>query len=137
MTNLARKLCLMLESPLTAARILIFIASILWAVTLLWPYSSMNGSVYAAMFDIFGDVVWGILFLIISVSQIVSIMVNSCTSRIPLIISCVTLFFWGFVVALAYSTVYPPPAISSGNLAIALVSAWIVVKVQQPVCTGA
>lgn len=136
MSEILKKICYLLESPLIAARILVFLASILWAITLLWPNSNMSGSLYVAMFDIFGEVVWGILFLVISILQIVSIIANSCKTRVPLIISCLTLFFWGFVVALAYSTVYPPPPISSGNLAIALVSAWIVVKVQQPVCTG-
>ena len=122
MSSLSRALW---DSDLIGTRVSLFIGELLWAVMLLWIGDTFSRPTYNHMALVFNEEVWGIIFLVSSITQLTIVLTNDMHSRFARYFACWNAALWGYVVFSMLVSVYPPPAAIGGEIALALAASWV------------
>lgn len=130
MTAWRRRLTdLVVYSETTPSRITMTIASLLWGLLLLWPGETFDAPRYEFMRAIAPERWWGAAFLIIGIC--LGWRALSPTER-PILAFAVNMsafcLFAGSAVALWLARPLPVPADDAAQLALALLSLWVLMR---------
>ena len=113
------------DSDLVATRIALALAEMFWAVMLLWPGDTFTRPTYALMNKATNEEVWGVLFLVSSVTQMSIVLLDDMGSRFARYFAGWNAALWTYVVTSMLISVQPPPAAIGGEIALALFAIWI------------
>lgn len=113
------------DSDLIATRIALSLAEMFWAVMLLWPGDTFTRPTYALMNKATNEEVWGVLFLVSSITQMSIVLLDDMGSRFARYFAGWNAALWTYVVTSMLISVQPPPAAIGGEIALALFAVWI------------
>ena len=116
------------DSDMAATRTLLAIAELVWAINLLWPGVSFDRSIYAGMSNLADERIWGLAFLVTAYVQWQIVVIGEFHSRTAQGFAVWNSVLWCYCVGSIYSSMYPPAAALSAELALALASLWICIR---------
>lgn len=118
----------MWDSELISSRVLLCMAEMFWAVLLFWPGESFTKPMYANMMSVFSENIWGTLFLVSAICQLIIVINNKLHSSFARLFACWNACLWIYVVASIAVSIYPPPVVIGGEIALATASFWIWIR---------
>lgn len=118
------------------AQFMLGVASLLWAVMLIWPGNTFERQTYSVMAGIANEFVWSVAFLAVGLTNLYNV-VSAFWKPWPQLLSRVdaflTVIVWtGAVVSILLAQT-PPPAAIAGEIALAGAAFWIFVRTDLPV----
>ena len=116
------------DSDLIAARLLLALAEMFWAIGLLWPGDTFGRPTYTMMSQIAPENCWAVVFLVTSVVQYRIISPGWHGTKGAWVFSCFNAGLWVLVNFCMFASVYPPPAAISGELALAVGALWVAAR---------
>ena len=116
------------DSDLVATRIVLALSEMFWAVMLLWSGDTFTRPTYALMSKATNEEVWGVLFLVSSITQMSIVLMDDMYSRFARYFAGWNAALWTYVVTSMLISVQPPPAAIGGEIALALFAIWIWVR---------
>lgn len=121
----SRAIRILFYSDLHATRVLLGIAELVWAITLLMPGDTFGRPTYSVMSQIMKEEAWAMIFLWSAITQFSIVMRMDYHSRFSTYFAGWNSILWWYVVTSMYLSVSPPPAAISGELALAIGAAWV------------
>lgn len=118
----------MLKSEMVWTRFTLSLAEMIWAVALLWEGETFARKTYYNMSIVASENVWGVVFILTSITQFWIMLNRNYHSLFAIMFASYNMLLWWFVVLSMYSSVYPPPAGISGELALAFSATWIMIR---------
>lgn len=116
-------------ADLNPLRVILAISELMWAISLIWPGSTMSREAYRVLWSIWPyDEAWGVLFLFTGVSQLYIVLSNCLHTKCARMFAGYNAALWAFVSTSMYIGIYPPPAGTSSGVAMAAASAWVFVR---------
>ena len=119
---------LMMASDLHVVRLMLGIAELIWAVTLLYPGETFGRPTYFGMQRVMDENAWGFLFLASGLFQLGILKWGDYWDGWCIAFSGLNCMLWNFVVLSMYFSVWPPPAAVSGELVLAGMATWLFVR---------
>ena len=121
-------LAIVVTSDLHVVRLMLGIAELIWAVTLLWPGDTFGRPTYFAMERVMDEEWWGLIFLATGLLQLWILSFEDYYTRASIMFSGFNCFLWNFVVLSIYASVWPPPAAISGEFVLSMAATWLFVR---------
>lgn len=116
------------DTDMVATRTLLAIAELIWAINLLWPGASFERSTYAGMAYLADERIWGLAFLITAYIQWQIVVIGEFRSKAAKGFAFWNSMLWCYSSVSIYSSMYPPAAALSAELALAFASFWICIR---------
>lgn len=113
------------DSDLIGARLSLAIGEFFWAVMLLWVGDTFGRPTYHHMAIIANEEIWGLVFLVSSVTQLSIVLMDDMHSKFARYFAAWNASLWVFVVWSMLASVYPPPAAIGGEIALAFAAGWV------------
>lgn len=121
----ARITAAVFDSDLIATRIILALAEALWSASLLWPGPTFDRPTYTGMGTVMHENAWGLVFALTAVTQISIVAMGHFGRTYARIFAGWNAVLWVAVNALMWVSVYPPPAATSGEIALAVAAFWV------------
>ena len=115
-------------SELHAAKFMLFMAELIWALSLFWPGNTFDRPTYSIMSKIASENIWASAFLATGLMQLYLLLSQNYFTRFAQCFAGWNAIFWTFIVIAMYNSVTPPPAAISGETSLAIAAAWIFVR---------
>ena len=119
-------------SDLHATRFTLFLAELLWAITLIAPGDTFGRPTYTVMSHVMVEEAWGLIFLMSSAMQAAILMRGEYHDKFACYFAAWNSALWLFVTTSMYMSVSPIPAAISGEAALTFAAAWIWVRSGYP-----
>lgn len=116
------------DSDLIAARLILFIGEVAWAVMLWWPGDTFARPTYGAMGKVAPELVWALAFSVSAVLQLRIVVFEQQHTTAAHIFAAWNALLWCSVVGMMLHSVYPPPAAIGAEIASACAAVWIAVR---------
>lgn len=116
------------DSDLLVSRVTLALAEFCWAVMLLWPGDTFGRPTYDYMSKVMSEELWGVIFLISSVTQITVVLLGDTHSRFSRYFAGWNACLWGYTVVSMLLSVYPPPAAIGGEISLGFAAVWIWIR---------
>jgi hypothetical protein len=113
------------DSDLISSRVTLALGEFFWAVMLLWPGDTFGRPTYNYMAMVMSEELWGMVFLITSIIQIVLVLSHKIHTICARYFAGWNAMLWSYTVVSMLLSVYPPPAAIGGEIAMALSAIWI------------
>ena len=120
---------LLWDSNLVATRMILALGAILWGILLVWSGSNyILPALWTKVFFLNGYII-GTLFLILGVVQsCIAVKRSYCYSRIVRQFDAINAITWTYVVTSIFFSVYPPPTVLGGEMALMISAIWIWIR---------
>ena len=131
----------LLDSPMSATRLLIALSSLTWALFLLWPSELFTRQTYAIMRQIAPENIWAALFLYHGICTLVNMRLDKARTISVVCEALLGCLLWTTSTAACFAahwhyeqtlwlsiTNYAPPAAMSGELWVAVFSWWFLIR---------
>lgn len=115
-------------SELHAIRFMLFIAELIWSLSLFFHAASFDRQIYSVMATIAPEYVWAILFGGSAAAQLYLILTQNYFSREAQCFAGWNAIFWLLVVISMYNSMIPPPSGLAGEMALTLGACWVFVR---------
>ncbi len=116
------------DSDLIGTRIILFMGELFWAIMLFWNGDTFDRPTYKHMAVIFTEELWGIIFLLSSITQLTIVLLNDMHSRFARYFAGWNAVLWMYVVFSMILSVYPPPAAIGGEVALTFGALWVWIR---------
>lgn len=124
----AKAFTLAYYSDLHGVRLMLAMAELLWAVTLLLPGNTFDRPTYQVMSQVMSEPAWGLIFLLMGTTQLSILLSGIYHDRFPVWFSAINSSYWWFVCISMILSVSPFPAAISGEVALAVGASWVWVR---------
>ena len=124
----ARMVRVVFYSDLHGTRLILALAEVMWAVTLLWPGDTFGRPTYMIMSQVMSENAWGLVFAVSAITQLGILIRCDYHSTFATVFAGWNSVLWSFIVIAMYLSVQPPPAAISGETALALAAGWVWVR---------
>lgn len=112
-------------SDLHATRLILAVAELIWAITLLMPGKTFGRPTYHMMEHIIeNENVWALIWLLSAAMQTYILITGRYHERFSVIFAGFNMMLWWVAAVSMYLSVSPPPAAISGEAALALGASW-------------
>lgn len=115
------------DSDLTASRLTLALAEILWAILLLWPGNTFDRGYYHNMANLAPEDIWGAIFLISSVVQFYIANSGRIHTSFARYFAAWNAGLWVLVIS-CLASVFPLSASLSGEIALMIIAVWICLR---------
>lgn len=134
MSNAVRRRILHIAffSDLHATRFTLFLAELLWAITLVAPGNTFGRPTYTVMSHVMNEEAWGLIFLMSAALQAAILIRGEYHDKFACYFAAWNSALWLFVTTSMYMSVSPIPAAISGEAALTFAAAWILVRSGYP-----
>ena len=116
------------DSDLVATRLVLAVAEFTWAVMLFWPGNTFDRPTYSAMALVAPELCWATVFLVSSAIQSRIVVMQSFHARGSEMFATFNALLWCSTVGMMLASVYPPPAATGGEIALAMSACWIALR---------
>ena len=116
------------ESDLVAARLMLFMGELCWAIMLWWPGDTFLRPTYDHMGQVTGELIWATAFTITAALQLYIVLFELYDRPAARLFAWWNAALWVSVVLLMLASVYPPPAAIGMEISGMVGACWIAVR---------
>jgi hypothetical protein len=115
-------------SDLHAIRFVLFVAELIWSLSLFFHSTSFDRQIYSIMAEIAPEMAWALLFGGSAMIQLFFMLTQNYFSREAQVFAGWNAAFWILVVISMYNSMVPPPSGLAGEIALTLGACWVFVR---------
>ena len=115
-------------SDLHAIRFVLFMAELIWSLSLLFQSASFDRTIYRIMAEIAPEIVWALLLGGSALIQLFFIITQNYFTREAQVFAGWNAAFWLLIVISMYNSMVPPPSGLAGEFALTLGACWIFIR---------
>jgi hypothetical protein len=117
------------QSDLYASRVILAIAELIWAITLLLPEETISRPIYLTMFQgYFNEIQWSVVWFLSCIIQLYILHAGKFHTKSAVMFAGFNSILWWFATVSMYLSVSPASAAISGELALAISATWIWIR---------
>lgn len=115
-------------SDLHAIRFVLFVAELIWSISLFFHTASFDRTIYRIMAEIAPEMAWAVLFGGSALIQLFFIVTQNYFSREAQVFAGWNAAFWLLIIISMYNSMVPPPSGLAGEIALTLGACWVFVR---------
>lgn len=116
------------DSDLIAARFLLALAEVFWAVLLILPESAIERVSYDSLITVLRAEIWAAIFLGSAAVQMTIILKGKFHTKDARVFAGWNACLWTFVVSAMLFSGSPPTAAMAGDVALAIAAIWVFIR---------